>query len=723
MKKIKGGFLFLLCLALCVFLFCSCSGKKSESFSLGKELKTVRSQVQSKQLHVQEKSRDKLLKIARSDLITLYFDETTFSPAVYDSAGKTLWTALCGEKNDCSAVLSVDVVFEGTKYTLNSQDDCVALSKASFDASDSVLKVSYNLEKQTESGKTFSVCAPVEFCVKSGTLSVSLDAKALLDSRSPSSAVIEKVRLLDFFGSGSSGKKGDFIFVPDGSGLVIDTQAPTKEFKQIAIPVYSQKDLSSENGFANIPAFALKKGNSAFIGVIESGDEISTIYAQKALEKKSPNRVWAEFEITETQQSEKGETLASKKSFDGKIELSFRFLSGENTDYASMAAACRESFIRSGLLSMNEENEKTSTAPFVVNIFGSVQAENGKVKTLTTFEQAREMLTYFRNKGFSDITVNYSGVFDGGLRQNELSVSSLSKKLGSQSDVENLCSFAKAQNIKINLCANLLGANKLGKNAAVSLSGKAQAAERTDISKGPSKIKNSTELANKKGIESACDSLIGLSRKLPFDGICLLDGANCLYGDFSSKNFSSKSQIKQTVSSGCGALSVSGNVATNGANIYALKYSSLILNMPQSAKNASREFCSSIPFLQIVFHGVKPYTLTSPNLCKDIETQALKCVEYGAVLSCDAYYEDFSKDGQSDPMNYLSFGSALQGYYDRFSALSSLSSMKITAHYKVKSGVYCTKFDDSVTVYVNYNKKDARVGGATVEARSFIVLK
>ena len=51
---------------------------------------------------------------------------------------------------------------------------------------------------------------------------------------------------------------------------------------------------------------------------------------------------------------------------------------------------------------------------------------------------------------------------------------------------------------------------------------------------------------------------------------------------------------------------------------------------------------------------------------------------------------------------------------------ADLSDRKITAHYRVKSGVYCTEYGAGTSIYVNYNKKDVTVSGVTIEARDFL---
>lgn len=99
----------------------------------------------------------------------------------------------------------------------------------------------------------------------------------------------------------------------------------------------------------------------------------------------------------------------------------------------------------------------------------------------------------------------------------------------------------------------------------------------------------------------------------------------------------------------------------------------------------------------------------------------LRAAQYGEILSYEFYYENAETENDKDNFYYMNFATHAQNAYERLSALyADLASRKITNHYCVKKGVYCTEFGDGVSVYVNYNSKDAKVNGVTIEAKSFL---
>ena len=128
-----------------------------------------------------------------------------------------------------------------------------------------------------------------------------------------------------------------------------------------------------------------------------------------------------------------------------------------------------------------------------------------------------------------------------------------------------------------------------------------------------------------------------------------------------------------------------------------------------------------MPFVQSILHGIVNYTTAPLNLAKNAETALLKAAEYGAVPHFEVYYEDFSTEEKQDTYHYTYCASLAQTDYERIAnTFKTLQNEKITNHYLVKKGVYCTEYSSDISVYVNYNKEDVKVNGVTVEARSFL---
>lgn len=62
--------------------------------------------------------------------------------------------------------------------------------------------------------------------------------------------------------------------------------------------------------------------------------------------------------------------------------------------------------------------------------------------------------------------------------------------------------------------------------------------------------------------------------------------------------------------------------------------------------------------------------------------------------------------------------SAAEKYQTADSILGNLRNARMTAHYKVQDGVYCTEYNNSIIIYFNYNDTAVTVNSLTVEPKS-----
>ena len=104
----------------------------------------------------------------------------------------------------------------------------------------------------------------------------------------------------------------------------------------------------------------------------------------------------------------------------------------------------------------------------------------------------------------------------------------------------------------------------------------------------------------------------------------------------------------------------------------------------------------------------------------------LRSIEYGACPSFTWSYEELkAKEGAKDAPEVYYVGSLAQAadYYKQADqALADLRGARMTKHSMVQENVYCTEYDSSSLVYVNYGDAEATVNGVTIPARSFLRL-
>ena len=385
----------------------------------------------------------------------------------------------------------------------------------------------------------------VDYQIKDGSVYVNAKYENLVEG---SEAKLTKLSLLNFFGAYSEPQKGDYIFVPDGSGALIKTDTKDDSFdSELVFPVYGG-DAASGNangGTANalVPAYGMKQGNNAFVTIIDSGDAIASVSADRVRAGNTFYEAGVSFDITPCAES-KGKFYMSSESYDGDIGLCIRFLGGSNADYTGMAAAAREQLIRERVLSTRTAEEQ-EYLPLDLTVIGvsddtllSFKRLNlRKNKTFTDFEQTLDMLIRMKSKGINSIKLRYKGALTGGTDQSSIMSASLLSRLGSRSDLKDLAEYINAQNMEMYLDIDLISAAKSdafssGKTAGSIFGKKAEYSRKNEASPSLGKERYAKRLLGMKYVEKSIISILGNTRFSQFNGLCVNDVGSLLYSDY-----------------------------------------------------------------------------------------------------------------------------------------------------------------------------------------------
>ena len=689
-----------------------------------------------------------LQQVGKSGLIELLFDESTYSVCVADLShddSEKLWSALPTQENSGAATATLEIVSGDTLYKLNTQDNSVSFQNAQCSFADDALSVTYILapdtatahkEKYDKDDIAFKLV--VNYQIKDGSVYVSAKYENLV---ADSDAKLTKLSLLNLFGAYSEPQQGDYIFVPDGSGALIKTDTRDDSFdSELSFPIYGGDAASghANSGTANalIPAYGMKQGNNAFVTIIDSGDAIATVSADRVRGGNDFYEAGVSFDITPCTES-KGKFYMSSESYDGDIGLCIRFLGGSNADYTGMAAAAREQLIRERILSTRtvEEQEYLPLDLTVIGVsddtlFSFKRLNLKKEKTFTDFEQALDMLTRMKSKGINSIKLRYKGALSGGTDQSSIMTASLLARLGTRSDLKDLAEYVNAQNMEMYLDVNLLSAARgdsfsSGRTAG-SIFGKK--AEYNAINNSPlGKDKYAKRLLGMKYVEKSIIEILKDTRFSQFTGFCLNDVGSLLYSDY--KNGFNRQESAEMISEQLPSLTANMKLMTDTGNFRVIKNVSFISHLPTSASQ-SRSAYVSVPFLQLVLHGIVGYSGEPLNFSENAKTSFLRCVEYGASPAYEWTYSDTyaDKKNKSDEDSTDTVGvyyenwiaSASELYERADAALKDLQTARMTSHSEIMSGVFCTEYDTGAKIYVNYTESDVTVSGITVPAGDFI---
>lgn len=715
------------------------------------EIKEHKTKVADRSLHMID-AQSLGVPMASSGLMQLYLDDNSFGIALYEKTKEKYWYALpvtASANYDYSAATAeLDVLYGNTLYKLNTQDDSIRYQNVACNAlgdgqvsgfsvryiltpdSDTAKKVSSEqIYNDTISADTFSktdiaFLVQVTYELRDGNLYVSADWKNV--SENPD-AVVCNLTLLPFFGSSAQGERGDYMLVPDGCGATIRTDVEDTAFEPISLRVYGDNPSAKTQETvypALFPAYGAKQGDNAFAVIIEKGDAIATIHADRANGEHGFNTVGASFQITEKTEEEKSGkpvTIIGKKSYDGEIRLCVRLLGGANAGLSGLAAACREQFMRMGYLSTaTVDNEEY--LPFHLNIIGSKKQKLklfslfSTNKPLTTFEQAKDLLDRMKAKGINNVYIRFKNALQGGAEPTSSGKLKIQRRLGGKNGFSSLYDYTAAQGHELFLDIPLLSFSERG-NARTE---KALSMDSANITIQTESTLNGTITRTLLRANAVEDSVVGIltdAKNLRFNGFCVDDAASILYSDYAD-GYSDRAQTMHILQENLPALSTNRLLMVDTGNFYAIKHADIISGLPQTTAYKERKGqYTAVPLIQMILHGTLDYTLTPINLANDPKSAMLRCVEYGALPSfewCfssnggDVYYFD----------NHLN--SAVEFYLKANDALSDLRNTRITDNgATVTAGVHYTQFENGAMLFINYNDTDTTVGNIHLPAKSF----
>lgn len=730
----------ILCICLAAGCFSSCSKQEESGVKTVKSAaarNTITNLSDDASIHYSESEESFSVKAAASGFIELLVDPETNSFGIRETTQNQLWSALPllsktadGEKlvTDASMV-SLKIIGGTDIYYLNSQDNSVAYGKASYIPVDNGITFIFDVfaDEETAAKSTYDKTdigfnITVSAVLKDGSMIVTCTQSNITGNPD---AYIEDIELLNYFGAYNDTQDGDFLLVPDGCGAIIKTSIYDESFESLSFDVYGSDpavENDEETESAIIPAFGIKHGNTAFVSLIQSGDAVASINAKKATQISEYNIVYPSFNITPVSYDD--DTLyISKSSTVNEISLCYRFLAGSNATYAGLASACREQLIRNSVLSTRTV-DVGDYMPFYVTLTGSARKSFGPVKylsNLTNFEQAKDMLTRMKNKGINNISIRYAGVFNGGLDSKDIVSSDVMLRLGGTDKLSELYEYVSSQKMSLFLDINLLSsASGFSGSSATSIQKRtASFAPENALVKFMDEAVSERQLRSLKKLKNIVASVLSDTRYYTFSGYCLNDAGSVLYSDFSSDGML-RDEAAEAINSAIAPLSTGHSVMAVRGNFYMLKNVDSVINIPLGTSVAQSGAYLAVPFVQLVLHGITDYAGEPINTGINLRETLLKNIEYGACPHFEWNYESVINRTENDSFYYdNTINAAAEFYTEANEALNDLRDARITDHYEVEDGIFCTEYDTGARIYVNYTNTDFSILGVVIEARNF----
>ena len=693
--------------------------------------------------------------LATSGWLELFLDDTSKTVAIRGYSGKAQWSTLPQAARAGFYAADAHVIVGGQRLRLNTQDHSVAYGNVTTELiaennERTGVQVNYLLapNAKTAAKKKFdktdvAFYIHVRYTLRGGNFIV--EANWENASGNPD-AFIESIGLMERFGALQKPGKDDFLLLPDGGGALLyparstaksAAEAPEIETAALRFTVYGEdpsdplpKNAKSlhyrdDNGnplSANVAAFGARSGQSAFTAVVENGASLCAITAAQRA-----GAVGARFTITPTNMGN-GDTATSTvyraaRSYGGAehkketIRLSYRFFQGEeNVTFSTLAQACREQLINIRLLSSTKSTAGTDSLPMNLTLLGAGADGSGK-RTLTTFEQALDILTRLKSTGIDSINVRYAGALSGGWKQRAPERLSPLGKLGGGRGFEELQEFCGTQGLALFPGALAFPDSK---QPAVTLKGADLQAvlQETNIVFSDTKAE-ALALRRLSGMEQSAGKIIGRLGIFGTAGISLEDLGSTLYADYAEGLH--REQAAARINRSLPAFSAQWNVMIDTGFFHVVRGADVIVNLPlepQISMPGSRmePRYEPVPFLPVLLHGSMDYSGTSINLAENGVDAFLRSVAYGAS---PAY--TWSADAGDERLFFEPHLEEAMDFYTRANkALANLRGDRIVSYRVVEPGVTETRFSSDAVLYVNFNDAQKQIENFTIPPHDFV---
>lgn len=679
--------------------------------------------------------------VAVSGWLELFLDDASKTVSIR-SHSETEWstlprTAATPQANQSACAVEADIYAGGQKITLNSQDHAVAYGNVTTEPikekSVEGVAITYTLtpnretaekaanDTLTENDVAFDI--QVRYTLSEGNFRVQAD----WENRSGNpDAFIAELGLMERFGALRSPGPNDFFLLPDGVGALL---YPAKEAESAAedlvFSVYGEDPSAPSAGeeetlHANVAAFGVHGQDAGFVAVAEQGAALADIAVRQSIPGEiAQSAVGFRFRVTPVALNEDGAAAQrAAQSYgendDESLSVVYRFFFGANANFNTMAIACREQLISIGILSSTKtvRDVDVEQLPLNLTLLGTGRKGRTGTSTLTTFEQAQDILMRMKNNGINSINVRYQGIFRGGWQPKAPENIKLLSRLGGSKQLESLQKYSKSKGLSLYLDVQLYPS---GGGTAKTLTGKTL---RVPLQDAPWDTAGKTVALRK------TDTLINASRSLlsrlggyETAGLSLGDAGRILYADYSGEGHT-RLQAEQQLDQVLPALTAHWRVMLDTGNFYAARYADVIMNLPMTTQvQMSGDRYVTVPLLPMLLHSNLDYSGTPLNLADNPKNALLRSIAFGA---CPSYVWQ-----ASDADTQLHFEShmdnALSAYNRSNTALADLRAARIVGYsVDAKTGISTTQYSNDAVIYVNYSETEQTLGDITIPPMDFV---
>lgn len=612
----------------------------------------------------------------------------------------------------------------------NTYTQCVKKGKFTYDKLSEGLAVNYNLEK-------LEIKITIEFHLTETGFTVVVPPSKISEGET----IISGISILPFICSGQKGEDG-YLFVPDGSGMLVDFNDNYELYRNVTRQVYGRDFATNlpptqllEETY-RLPVYGAKNTDKGVFAIIEEqaarasittgigGFMYSTFRNYCTMLYRDQNEI-----IIKNNSGVSTRYVRWSDPISTDMKISYYLLEKEQSKYSDMAAIYQNYLV-------TEKGMKKSVndkASFDLTLIGSIKMKKSFLGfpitmnvPLTTFKQSETIISSLQNRGIENINVRFLGYNKNGYQSQWSESINPMFSLGGSKGLNKLIDFTNKNNCKLFLSGELITVNKAGNGFSIS-----KDAVRT-ISNSVLQVNNYSAitqnmiagslrgyLTSPSKFINAFNGFIKEITKLSLNSIAFEDVGNMVYSDYNKNNRITRDKSENFIAKALDIPESIENVMFTGGNAYVLDKATHLMEVPLSG--SSRQITSEyVPFYQMVIHGYINYSGEAFNLSSDRKKDMLKMIEYGANIHYYGIYEESSILKTSKITHILSacyldwIDEASEMYRKTSIAYDSIYNKRMIDHYELEDNVFVTVYEGGTNIIVNYNKDAFRMNNNVV---------
>lgn len=703
-------------------------------------------------LKAEVKAEAEYVPIASNQKYSMEFNEKTANVRITNKATGSVWTTFPEDweedsmskgavKENIASHLLLDLY--GTKdntISVNTYTHCVKKGLFTYDILSDGLAINYDFTKQ-------GILITLEFHLTENGFTVVVPPSKVVEG----DTIVANISILPFLCTGVKGEEG-YLFVPDGSGMLVDFQDNFELYRNLIRPIYGRdyatnipsSNLIEEN--YRLPVYGVKNQDTGVFAIIETQEARASITTgisgfMYGRFRNYPTMIYRDENKISITNNDGVTTFYTRWSDPIKddIKISYYLLDKEQSDYSDMAAIYQNYLTKENKLKKNIK----SGASFDLTLIGSIRTKKTFLgipitanTSLTTFKQAEKIIDSLQNRGIENINVRYLGFNNKGyLNQWTESINPLFS-LGGKGGLKKLVEFSKNSNTNLFLSGELIQVYNNGngfsanKDAVRTISNSVlQVFDYSIVTGNLLKGQNGRYLTTPRLFSDVFSKYLNQAKGYSVDSIAFEDVGSLLYSDYNKNNRITREKSQSFLEDALNIPENIENVMFTGGNAYVFDQATHLTEVPLTGSN--HQIASEyVPFYQMVIHGYINYSGKAFNFSNNRQKDILKMIEYGANVHYYGIYKESSAIKNSK-LNYVLspcykdwISEASEIYRKMSIAYDGIYNRRMIDHYKLEDDVYITVYEGGASIIVNYREEEFRYNrNIVVNGMDFMVVE